>query len=185
MLVRTPNSVIPALMFVLVAIVASGCVGPAASGGTAARNASPPPKVTLSAPASLGSWKRAADQSSARTLAAVFTDATDTFAVRYEQAAQPPRTLIVLGATAARFQPGDATIQQDAFYTALNKKLNASHPKQPTWANGHIGGQSACADTDSLGTGYAACTWIGSGVLLAFLVQDTDIDAASREVEPL
>src|SRR4051794_19877787 len=112
MLVRTPDAVIPALMLVLVATVASGCGGLGVSGGAAARNVSPPPKVTLSAPSMLGSWKRSADQSSARKLADVFTDATDTFAVRYERATDPPRTLIVLGATAARFQPGDATMQQ-------------------------------------------------------------------------
>ncbi|MGI5242183.1 hypothetical protein [Dactylosporangium sp. CA-139066] len=128
MLVKAPRAVIAAL--VLVAAVASGCSGPGLGprDGAAARNASPPPKVTLSAPAALGSWKQATDQSSARALVAVFTDATNAFAVRYEQPGKPPRTLIVLGATAARFHPGDATIQQDAFYTALN---SSSAPVAP------------------------------------------------------
>ncbi|MFG2045733.1 hypothetical protein [Dactylosporangium sp. NPDC048998] len=185
MLVRRPPAVIAALMLAAAVVSACGGLGPGARSGASARNASPTPKVTLSAPATLGSWHQSGDQSAARSLATVLSYAGNTFAVRYEQPTKPPRTLIVLGGTGARFQPGDATIQQDAFFTALNKQLSASHPTAPRWVDGHIGGEAACASTDSFGTAYTACTWIGPGVLIAFLVQDTDFAAASREVEPL
>lgn len=33
--------------------------------------------------------------------------------------------------------------------------------------------------------GSATCTWIGPGVLIAFLVQNSDTESAGREVEPL
>ncbi|WP_432826568.1 hypothetical protein [Dactylosporangium sp. CA-092794] len=180
---------VPALALATVLVAGCGLPGPAtgAGGGGAApaRNVGATPKVTLSAPASLGSWRQPADQSVAGSLAGAFTDAKSTFGVQYQQTGEPPRTLIVLGGLAARFQPEDETIQEDAFYAALNKRLGASRPGVPKWVDGHIGGKSACARTDSRGTAYAVCTWLGPGVLIAFLFPGAEVDAAAREMEPL
>jgi len=182
---HTPRRAALIVTLVVAGVAVLACSrGPAAGGDPVAQDAPPTPRVAMTVPATVGGWKRAADQAKdTATVSALSEGLRQPFAVRYEQPADPAQTVTVWGGTGTGFQVDDAQWQFDTFFAKLNKQLGSSHPTAPTSAGViRIGGRAACADTDRDGAALTACAWTGPGVMVALLFQGIKFDDAGQHL---
>jgi hypothetical protein len=156
--------------------------GPKSSSGSSASAGKTP---TLTAPETIGTWKKAASQDQADALSKSLSDAgvTNPFAAQYQDTTKATKIAAVWGGTGAIFSAGGAQRQLDAFFTGMGKQLNGGQATTPITVDpGSIGGKAECAKTSTSGVTFSACAWVGTNVLLAFLFNGTEPDAAGTQV---
>ncbi len=156
--------------------------GPKSSSGSSASAGKTP---TLTAPATIGTWKKDASQDQADALSKSLSDAgvKNPFAAQYRDKTKASKVVAVWGGTGAIFSAGGAQRQLDAFFTGMGTQLNGGQATTPVTVDpGPIGGKAECAKTDASGVTFATCAWVGTNVLLAFLFNATEPGAAGTQV---
>ncbi|MEV4517703.1 hypothetical protein AB0K00_53190 [Dactylosporangium sp. NPDC049525] len=153
--------------------------GPKSSSGSASKT------PTLTAPATIGTWKKSVRQDQADALSKSLSDAgvKDPFAAQYEDKTKASKTAAVWGGTGAIFSAGGAQRQLDAFFTSMGGQLNGGQVTARIKVDpGSAGGTAECTKTDASGVTFSACAWVNTNVLLAFLFNALEPDAAGAQV---
>jgi len=158
--------------------------GPNRSGATTSSGKTP----TLTAPATIGSWKKSASQDQADLLSKQLSDAgvKNPFAAQYQDKTKSTKTVAVWGGTGAIFSAGGAQKQLDAFFTGIGKTLNGGESTTPIKVDpGSVGGTAECSKIDNSGITFSVCAWVNTNVLLAFMFNAIEPDAAGAQVRIL
>ncbi|MER7008057.1 hypothetical protein ABT297_34115 [Dactylosporangium sp. NPDC000555] len=165
---------------------ASAPASPAPSGSaSASKSTASGPKVQLTAPATISTWKKQANQDQAKTLSKQLSDAgiKNPFAAQYQDTAKPARVAVVWGGTGSIFSVGGQQKQLDEFFKGALKDLGGSGSDPVNVDMGKLGGKAQCQKADSSGAQLAICAWVGNDVLLAFMFNSIEPDAAATQMK--
>ncbi|MEV8514865.1 hypothetical protein [Dactylosporangium sp. NPDC051484] len=144
------------------------------------------PKVQLTAPATISTWKKQANQDQAKALSTQMSDAgiKNPFAAQYQDTAKPARNAVVWGGTGSIFSVGGPQKQLDEFFKGAFKELGATGGDPVNVDPGKLGGKAQCQKAESdAGVQLAVCAWVGNDVLLAFMFNSTEPDAAATQMK--
>ncbi|MFG2042437.1 hypothetical protein [Dactylosporangium sp. NPDC048998] len=155
--------------------------------GASAGASKPPtgPKVQLTAPATISTWKKQANQDQAKALSQQMSDAgiKNPFAAQYQDTAKPARVAVVWGGTGSIFSIGGPQKQLDEFFKGALKELGGSGGNPVNIDPGKLGGKAECQKTDASGQQVSICAWVGNEALLAFMFNSLEPDAAGTQMK--
>ncbi|WP_432976066.1 hypothetical protein [Dactylosporangium sp. CA-233914] len=155
------------------------------AGATKTTGAPPGTKFTLNAPAAIGTWKKAADQSQAQSMSQQLSSAgvANPFAAQYQDSAKSTRIAVVWGGTGSAFSVGGPDKQLTAFFDSAMKSVGGT-PGTPTTVDpGKLGGKAECQKTDANGITMSICAWVGTDVLLAFMFSTLQPSEAATQMK--
>lgn len=141
--------------------------------------------VTLEAPATIGTLKKSSDQSEAKKMSSRLSDAgvDRPYAAVYRDTKNPSRRVIVWGGTGKIFNVGGAQRQLDSFFSGSNSELGGAKPAAVD--AGSLGGKAECAKSGLSGAKISICAWVGTDVLLGFIVNGVEPDAAAAQMRTM
>ncbi|GAA2361466.1 hypothetical protein [Dactylosporangium salmoneum] len=154
--------------------------------GGAKTTAAAGPKVKLTAPATISTWKKQANQDQAQAMAKQLSAAgiDNPFAAQYQDSSKTSRVAIVWGGTGSIFSVGGPDKQLDSFFKSAFQSLNSTGSAPIDVQPGSLGGKAQCEKTDSSsGVTISICAWVGNDALLAFMFSQMEPDAAATQVK--
>jgi hypothetical protein len=144
------------------------------------------PKVTLTAPATISTWKKASNQDQAKTMSDQMASSgiKNPFAAQYQDSSKTNRTAVVWGGTGSIFSVGSPQAQLDAFFKSALTGLGSASGSPVSVDAGKLGGKAQCQKTDGTsGVSLAVCAWVGNEALVAFMFNGLEAEAAGTQVK--
>lgn len=145
-------------------------------------------KLRLTAPDTIGQWKKAANQDRARQMGdALGTVAiTEPFAAQYQDTKAASHIAVLWGGTGPTLGGGREQDQLSSYMFQLTQSINGGAAVTPAPVDpGIIGGVAACAPTEQYGITITTCLWIADGVMLGFMFSDVQPDEAGGYVHDM
>ncbi|MCU7728934.1 hypothetical protein ODJ79_34920 [Actinoplanes sp. KI2] len=142
-------------------------------------------KVTLQAPATIGTLKKSSDQSSAKAMSSQLTKAglDNPFAAVYQDTKNAAHRVIIWGGTGEIFNAGGAQTQLNSFFSSAGSQLGGAKPEAVD--AGSVGGKAECAKSGLSGAKISICAWVGTDALLGFIFNAVEPDAAAAQMRAI
>lgn len=148
------------------------------TGGTTNQGA-----VTFTAPNTIGSYTKAADDGTATSMKSQMqaSGIADPFTAVYEDSSG---RAVIWGGAGSAFG-GSADTQLNGFFSSAAKSLNGTLGPRVTADAGSLGGKAQCSKVNGTGLTMSLCAWSGSNALLGFIFTNISPETAAGKVKTI